>query len=216
MTTVWFGDFYPISILGRIIVVIACFWGTFLISLMVAALTYIVEFNSQEAISYEKIKSSNNETKYGMRAVILLQAVSRYMLHMKKLSDDCSLINEPKFRCVKSTLFNKMKVSLEEFRKIKSIKMKQSLYFEIEKLMKKLNMNIYNEMDKIKEDITIMPEIKKLLFDYQKNQESLKIKILELYKELEEISIFKEYYVKLNWMGNGIFILIHKKIRNII
>lgn len=197
MTTVGFGDFYPVSILGRIIVVIACFWGTFLISMMVAALTYIVEFNSQEAVSYEKIKCSNNEREYGLQAVILLQNCFRYMFHMKKLYDDCLLINDAKFRTLKSSLFSKMKNSFEQFRKIKRIKEKLSFYLEIEKVIKKLNINISNEMDRIKEEINIMPEIKKLLFDYHENQENLKIKILDLYKELEEICIFKDYFVKL-------------------
>lgn len=197
MTTVGFGDYYPISILGRTIVVISCFWGTFLISMMVAALTYVVEFDSQEAISYEKIKCSNNEREYGLQAVILLQNCSRYMFHMKKLSDNCTLINDPNFRYLKSKLFFKMKTSFEQFRKIKRIKEKQSIYFEIEKVIKKLNINISNEMNRIKEEINIMPEIKRLLLDYHKNQENLKIKILELYKELEEICIFKDYYVKL-------------------
>ncbi len=197
MTTVGFGDYYPVSILGRIIVVIACFWGTFLISMMVAALTYIVEFDSQEAISYEKIKSSNNEREYGLQAVILLQNCFRFMFHMKRLNDDNMLINDVKFRGLKSSLFSKMKISFEHFRKIKRIKEKQSFYFEIEKVIKKLNINISNEMNAIKEEINIMPDIKKLLHDYHRNQESLKIKILELYKELEEICIFKDYYVKL-------------------
>jgi len=196
MTTVGFGDFYPISILGRVIVVIACFWGTFLISMMVAALTFIVEFNSQEAISYEKIKCSNNEKEYGLQAVKLLQNCFRYFFLMKKLNNDCMLINNAKFRALKSTLFFKMKTSFEQFRKIKNIKEKQYFYFEIEKIMKRLNVKISKDMDTIKEEISIMPEIKKLMFDYHKNQENLKTKILELYKELEEICIFKDHFVK--------------------
>lgn len=44
MTTVGFGDFYPSTHLGRFIGVLACFWGTFLVSLMVVSLTISSEF----------------------------------------------------------------------------------------------------------------------------------------------------------------------------
>lgn len=196
MTTVGFGDFYAISILGRIISIIAAFWGTFLISLMVAALSNMLEFNCQEAAAYATINSENNEREYGLQAVLLLQSVFRYLFHMKKLNADKLLINEPGFRTEKSKLFANMKHNFETFRKIKSIKERNSFYSEIEKIMKKINVNISNEMDRIKEEITVMPEIKKLLQSYHTGQEVLKIKILELYKELEEISIFKNHFVK--------------------
>ena len=39
MATVGYGDFYPTTHLGRVVDVIACFWGTFLVSLMVLSLT---------------------------------------------------------------------------------------------------------------------------------------------------------------------------------
>ena len=41
--TVGYGDFYPSTVLGRVIAVISCLWGTFLISLMVVSLTITVE-----------------------------------------------------------------------------------------------------------------------------------------------------------------------------
>jgi hypothetical protein len=44
MTTVGFGDFVPTTHLGRLIGVISCFWGTFLVSLMVVSLTLSSEF----------------------------------------------------------------------------------------------------------------------------------------------------------------------------
>ena len=45
MTTVGFGDFYPSTHLGRMIGVMAALWGTFLVSLMVVALTNMAEFD---------------------------------------------------------------------------------------------------------------------------------------------------------------------------
>jgi len=44
MTTVGFGDFVPKTQLGRVIAILACIWGNFLISLMVISLTVSSEF----------------------------------------------------------------------------------------------------------------------------------------------------------------------------
>lgn len=196
MMTVGFGDFYPISILGRLIAVIATFWGTFLVSMMVAALTYVVEFNSQEATAYHNIKSAISEKQYGLNAVILIQNCYRYILQVRKLHDDVTLINDPYFRKKKSLKFREMKKAFNDFRNIRAIKEKQSYYSELEKVMKKLNLNISNEIEKIKMQINVMPEIKYLLKDYQQGQDKLKVKIIELYKELEELNIFKNLFVK--------------------
>ncbi len=63
---------------------------------------------------------------------------------------DVSLINDPNFRYKKSSLFNQMKKAFINFRNIRFIKQKQSYYPELEKVMKKLNLNISNEIEKIK------------------------------------------------------------------
>lgn len=44
MATVGFGDYYPETHLGRIIAIMSCIWGNFLISLMVVSLTISSEF----------------------------------------------------------------------------------------------------------------------------------------------------------------------------
>ena len=45
MATVGYGDYVPQTHVGRIIAVLACIWGNFLISLMVVSLTISSEFN---------------------------------------------------------------------------------------------------------------------------------------------------------------------------
>ena len=54
MTTVGYGDFYPVTHLGRIVGVIASLWGAFIISLLMVTLstnTYLV--NVHAAIATE-------------------------------------------------------------------------------------------------------------------------------------------------------------------
>lgn len=44
MTTVGYGDFYPISNFGRMIGILACLWGVFIVSIFVVTLTNLLEF----------------------------------------------------------------------------------------------------------------------------------------------------------------------------
>ena len=48
MTTVGFGDFFPKTHLGRGVVVLACFYGVFLVSMMVVTLSESSEFTQSE------------------------------------------------------------------------------------------------------------------------------------------------------------------------
>ena len=52
MTTVGYGDYYPVSNLGRFIGIIACFWGVFIVSIFVVTLTNLLEFTKQEERSF--------------------------------------------------------------------------------------------------------------------------------------------------------------------
>ena len=44
MTTVGYGDIYPVSTMGKCVCIIMCFWGNFLISLIIISLANLVEF----------------------------------------------------------------------------------------------------------------------------------------------------------------------------
>lgn len=188
MATVGFGDFYPVSILGRIIAIFACFWGTFLISLMVAAMTVAVEFNTQEAISYDSIKAAHFELHYGTVATILIQNALRYQWLLKK-SD-----NSINFRMAKSASFQKLKNSLEKFRKLKKSKNDSIEAMIIELSVNKIEENLTIEMEKIKNQLNVIDKIKNLLEEYSNNQETIKKQNLEIYKELQEMCIIQEKY----------------------
>ncbi|MFN9905835.1 MAG: ion channel [bacterium] len=42
---VGYGDFYPVSTLGKIVCVFLMFWGNFLLSLLIVSMANFVEFN---------------------------------------------------------------------------------------------------------------------------------------------------------------------------
>jgi potassium intermediate/small conductance calcium-activated channel subfamily N protein 2 len=53
MTTVGYGDFFPQTHMGRFVVIIACFWGVFIVSIMVVTLNETSKFSKHEDKAYE-------------------------------------------------------------------------------------------------------------------------------------------------------------------
>jgi len=56
LTTVGYGDIFPITVLGKITAVCIALWGTFIVSLMVLVVTEVFELkpHEQKAINYIK------------------------------------------------------------------------------------------------------------------------------------------------------------------
>ena len=52
MTTVGYGDLYPVTMLGRISEIFVCFWGVFSISLIIITVSSLLNFDSSEAKAY--------------------------------------------------------------------------------------------------------------------------------------------------------------------
>lgn len=195
MSTVGFGDFYPISTLGRTIIVIACFWGTFLISLMVAALSLTVEFNSQEETSYQSIKEAHFELEYGTLATKLIQRAVRYYWHVRTAADEI-FEKDQTFRRKKSRLFSKLKIILQQFRRLRKNKDENFQSMIISMSLNKIDNNITVEVDKIKEQIVILERARNMLEEYNLNQKIIKQKSIALFTELEEMNSFREKYLK--------------------
>lgn len=186
MAAVGFGDFYPVSLLGRFIVIIASLWGTFLISLMVAAMTVSIEFNSQEAISYDSIKAAHFELEFGTTATALIQNAMRYRWVLAKE------VGNRDFKQNKSIAFQKLRKSLYDFRRLRRRKVDSLEAMLIEMSVNKIELNLTTELDKINSQLKHINEIQLLLEEYSQNQSNIKSIGEEIYKDLEELIVIKE------------------------
>ncbi len=52
-------------------------------------------------------------------------------------------------------------------------------------------------MEKIKGSLSVIEDVRELLEEYKLNQNIAKIKLIDLYKEFEELKVFRDNYIKL-------------------
>ena len=75
MATVGYGDYFPISNLGRTIGILACLWGVFIVSIFVVTLNNLLEFSKSEEKSYGILQKLNAKEELKMKAVnVILSA----------------------------------------------------------------------------------------------------------------------------------------------
>lgn len=71
MTTVGYGDIFPVTAGGRIFTIIACIIGVFVVSLIMAKLTELISLDSDQQAAYEEIMNEKkrhqaNQVKIGL------------------------------------------------------------------------------------------------------------------------------------------------------
>ena len=85
MTTIGYGDIYPQTHLGRLVIIVACIWGVFILSLFVVALNNTITLTKEEAKAFEQI-THQDTIKKGVEidAANIIQKVLRLNLAKKK------------------------------------------------------------------------------------------------------------------------------------
>jgi ferric iron reductase protein FhuF len=92
MATVGYGDFVPKTYLGRVITILACIWGNFLISLMVISLTVSSEFtNPAHRKAFDTIVRTQEQDDLRNHSAMVLQSLLRYNVTSKKYELTSSL-----------------------------------------------------------------------------------------------------------------------------
>lgn len=182
MSTVGYGDYFATTHYGRFVSVIACFWGTFLISLMVLSLTISSEFTPQESKSFNQIKKNEAEEEVKVKAANAIKFGIKLKIFLKK--------NPHASEKLKSKVINKFKNCLIEFRTF-STKLKSSEQdAPIELILSKLNDKVSYVLDKIKNDCYVYKSINSKLETSENNQKYISNLIEELY-QLNELVISK-------------------------
>jgi hypothetical protein len=160
MTTVGFGDVFPITIFGRIIGTLACVWGILVIGLMMVAVQNMLFFDPGQGKSYilhERLKFKESFKKL---AIGVLKSAFRFKVMSRKSVKE----NDPEVSKQRS----KYKRSIIEFQKAK---LQSDILYELNtperRIESKINemmeytngnyenaKNIYESLFEIKEKLT--------------------------------------------------------------
>ena len=186
MLTVGYGDFYPQTFLGRIIAIIACLWGTFLISIMVVSLTNSTEFTAQEQKAYDELKNYEQQNQLKQKGLLLILRtvkLNKFFIMWENIKN-----NKRKYKYKYIKRVDTFKKALNDFRTYrKSVKDKEN---EIcpENILYMLNENLNSKMENLLE----MSNVHINSF----------IEYLKLSEGIQEEN--KEYINKLNIMTKGL------------
>ena len=190
MSTVGYGDFYPLTHLGRLIDVIACFWGTFLVSMMVLSMSISSELTPQERKAYDFIKKKEAKANLEVAAINTIKSAIALRLFLKKNA----FSSEKK----KAGMINKFKSALITYRTLKrNIKAsEQDAPFEF--ILAKLNEKVSYGLEEIKNKCFVYKTLLARLDTSEVNQQTLKSNIdtvkemnTSVLNKLEEIKILR-------------------------
>lgn len=84
ITLVAYGDFVPVTHLGRVIIITSVIIGNILLSLTVCSLSFIQEFSPQQRKAYELINSDVGLYNLNKKAVEFIRCAFKYRLYIKK------------------------------------------------------------------------------------------------------------------------------------
>jgi hypothetical protein len=85
---VGYGEIYPKSHLGRFVGIFSCFWGFFVISMMVVTMGSIVKFSLEEESSYNMFKRLEYSDKIREKALLALgSAFKKKMMYRRDPSN---------------------------------------------------------------------------------------------------------------------------------
>lgn len=90
MTTVGYGDFYPGTLPGRLVIFITSIWGVFLVSMMVVALTNTLKMETSESKTYNVIKRLKVRSSLKEESAWVLTSTAKlaHLYKNKKISKD--------------------------------------------------------------------------------------------------------------------------------
>jgi hypothetical protein len=171
MTTVGYGDFFPMTYLGRGIGVWGWFLGTFLISLMIVSLSISSDFTINQKKAYRDAVKYNVNLKNKKYAVILIQTWVRYRQFMRKNKNVSDRMKEKKILMIKNAIKN----FKEQRLKIRSME----LGIGEDEYIPDENKESY-DIDKLVTDTKIVARTEDLIKKIERNQDEIENLIQEI------------------------------------
>ena len=77
LTTVGYGDIYPKTLMGRIVGIIICMWGVFIVSFFVVTLNNMITFNANEEKAYNLLLRLYYKDELKKKAIAVLGSAFR-------------------------------------------------------------------------------------------------------------------------------------------
>ena len=132
MLTIGFGDFFPITFLGKVITYIAALWGVFICSLIIVCLQGLLDLSNDQFSVFTKILKSRTAMNFIETA---------YIFHKKK----SRAVNRRELKMKYSYLYGEM---LQFFYEFKNMRNESKSIYRSNGLMH-YNMKMLKEMKKI-------------------------------------------------------------------
>ena len=187
---VGYGDYYPTTVLGRLISFVTCIWGIILEGILIKAIVGLIKMDKKEEIAYNEVEKYLEERNYKKMALKLIYTT--YNTHL--IVESLKVNNNAQKGEIKDSLFKqrklyfnnviwKLKKSLREFSKVRKNKEKKEREISVQNLMMKINLEINDNMNFLL--INIQKQINTLLENMNKaqdNQDKIQLftKILEV------------------------------------
>lgn len=148
---------------------LACFWGVFLVSMMVVTLTVSSSFEHKEAKAYDILFRLNVKTKMKDKAaragkLVLQLAALHKQLNKKTLQPQAHLYK-------KIDLRNQLTVKLEEFKNARNLLAEYEV--SPEELLRQLTEKIDRDFEEIKEILLSITAIESQLEELEKTQQAV-------------------------------------------
>jgi len=169
MTTVGYGDLFPRTHLGRFVAVLACFWGVFLVSMMVVTLTVSSSFETKEAKAYDILFRLNVKNKMKDKAARVSKIILQLVAIHKQLNS--SKIRESYHLSRKINLRNELTVKLEEFKNARILLAEYEI--SPEELLRQLTEKIDRDFEEIKEILLSITSIESQLEEIERTQQEV-------------------------------------------